>query len=327
MAITKVRPLQNERYPRKLVRPWVQPPDTFRHKVKTGDTWITLGSRNNNQWGEHYIIWINFGLSPTDPFYTQQVNWYLREYVGCRHSFDGGKNWAFTDDADPGYIFMPNAVYRADPSIVPVSPGLGGDLTAPQYSDENAYDAISKALDIHGVVDMGIQIWRVPLPILVEAGVIVAGALAGVVVPAIAVGAPHNDALRKTTREFFFTGFCRTLVTKADNWPTATVESFHPPLQYPPLNSVYPEKRESFRQVYNFGLKAGLLQAGRMNAVDKRDLFTLLRSRLTDAERVVEYPKEDVQAWSQKKKKDYYDRLASILKQIILTKKLRVKLR
>jgi len=40
---TKVMPLRNEKPPLKPVRPWIQPPDTFKHKVKTGDTWITLG--------------------------------------------------------------------------------------------------------------------------------------------------------------------------------------------------------------------------------------------------------------------------------------------
>ena len=322
---TKVMPLRNEKPPLKPVRPWIQPPDTFKHKVKNGDTWITLGSRNNNQWGEHYLIWINFGLRPTEPFYTEQVNWYLREYVGCRRSFDGGKNWAFTDDADPGYIFIPNAIYRADPDVITGRPGLGGTLTAPQYDDQNAYDTISKALDIFGAADMGLQALQIPLPVLLELGFIVVGAFAAVIGPAVAVGAPHNDALRKTSRDFFFTGFCSTLVMKADNWSTSTVENFYPPLRHPPLNSVYQEKRESFRHLYNFGLKAGVRQATRMNAVDKRNLFTLLRSRLTDAERK-DYPKDNVQDWSPKKKKDYYDRLSSILKQIILTKNLKVKL-
>ena len=150
---------------------------------------------------------------------------------------------------------------------------------------------------------MGMQMWRVPLPMLIEAGFIVVGALAGVVGPAIAVGAGHNDALRNNTREYFFTGFCSTLVMKADNWSTETVENFYPPLQNLPLNSKYPEKRESFRQIYNAALKAGLIQAKKMNAVDKFNLFTLLRSRLTETERTVEYPKNEVQSWSKKRRR------------------------
>ncbi len=77
-----VEPLRNEHRPLKPLRPWVQPPDTFKYKVKTGDTWKTLAARNSHQFADYYLIWINFQLSPLEPFYTDQVNWYLREYVG-----------------------------------------------------------------------------------------------------------------------------------------------------------------------------------------------------------------------------------------------------
>ena len=154
---------------------------------------------------------------------------------------------------------------------------------------------------------------------------IVAGALAGVIGPSVALGGGHNDALRKTSRDFFFTGFCRALVMRADGWLAGTIETMYPPLRYPPLNSVYPEKRESFRKLYNFGLKAGVLQGRRMNAVDIRNMFTFLRLRLTAAERE-QYQKDSVTSWSFGKKKDYYGRLGSILAEEILKKNLRVKL-
>lgn len=196
----------------------------------------------------------------------------------------------------------------------------------PAINDQNAYDTISKALDIYGAVDTGIGISGVTLPALLQAGFIVAGALVATVAPAIGVGAAHNDALRKTSRDFFFDGFCRTLVMRADNWSTNTVEAYWPPLKDPPFNSVYKEKRESFRFLYNAGLKAGVLQARRMNAVDIRNLFVLLRSKLKPSE-VEEYPADvdEVQGWSPQKRKDYYGRLASILKDIILKKNLQVK--
>jgi hypothetical protein len=326
MTIVKVRPLRNEKPPMKR-HLFVQPPDTFRYKVRNRDTWITLSARYKQyQWFDStYLTWLNFGLNGTEPFYTDQVNWYLREYVGCRHSFDGGKNWAFTDDADPGYIFLPHRAYTDDPQTISGRPGLGGVITAPQYDDQNAYDALSKALDIFTVADAGIQIWQVPIGALAEAGFIVAASLAAVIAPAVAIGSGHNDALRKTSRDFFFTGFCSALVMRADGWKTSTVEAFFPEKQYPPLNSVYPEKRETFRKLYNFGLKAGALQARRMSVEDKMNLFTFLRLRLTDAERLVQYPKGDVPSWSQQKQKDYYVRLASIMKDVILTNNLQVK--
>jgi hypothetical protein len=324
---TKVKPLRNELRPRNPIQPWTQPADTYRYKVKGTDTWVTLGARNNIQWGEHHLIWINFKLTPLDYRWTDQVNWYLREYVGCRHSDDGGKNWAFAG-ADPGYIFLPDINYVFDPLIITGTRGTGGLIGAPEYSDDNALDTISKALDIFGAVDTGLAISGITMPAIASAGFIVTGALAGIVGPIMSVAGPHADALKKVSREHFFGGFCRTLVMTADSWSDEMVAKFYPPMQLPPINHVYKEKRETFRKLYNFGLKAGVVQAKRMNTVDIRNLFKLLRKSLSAREQE-EYSgtAEQIQAWSDEKKRDYYDRLSSILREIILKKNLQVKLR
>lgn len=321
-----VTPLRNEFRPPKPLSPWVQPPNTFRYKVTTGDTWLTLGARNNHEYGEQGLIWINFKLSPLDYRYTDQVNWYLREYVGCRHSFDAGRNWAFTDDANPGYIFLPYPTYEMDNLTIKGSRGLGG-VNAPQYDDENWYDKIKidHLLDIYGAVDMGISVSEVALPALVEAGMIPAGAATAVVGPLVGLGSAHDEALKSTSRQFFFSGFCSALVMKADGWTAEKVDAFYPPLQYPPANDVYSEKRETFRVLYNYGLKAGLLQGGRLNQVDIKNLFVFLRSRLKPTE-AREYSGA-LKDWSVQKRKNYYDRLASILKDDMLKNNLQLRLR
>jgi hypothetical protein len=319
-----VQPLRNETPPLKPLQPWTQPPETFKYKVQTGDTWLTLAARNNHQFSTHTLIWLNFRLSPLDHFYTNQVNWYLREYVGCLHSLDGGRNWAFTDDADPGYIFLPHLSYDMDAIHITGRPGMGG-VTAPGYSDQNAYDTISKALDIYGVADMGISMSEIPLAALLEGGMIVTGAVAAIAAPFVALGAPYNDALKSKIREHFFSGFCSTLVMTVDGWPAEAVDNFFPQLAYAPFDSFFPEKTETFRKLHNFGLKAGRLQGSRANTVDQRNLFALLRSRLSDAE--ARDWSGDAKEWSPRKRKDYYERLASILKQTMLDEDLQVKLR
>lgn len=319
-----MQPLRNERRPLKPLQPWTQPDNTSRYKVRTGDTWLTLAARNHHQYSEHDIIWVNFRVSPLDRFYTDQVNWYLREYVGCRHSLDGGRNWAFTDDADPGYIFLPNLTYNEDAIAITGKRGVGG-VSAPGYSDQNAYDTISKALDIYGVADMGISMSEIPLGALAEGGMIVTGALASIVGPFVALGSPYNDALKYKSRQHFFGGFCSSFVMRADGWSAAMVGDFYPPLAYAPLDSVFPEKRETFRKLYNFGLQAGRLQASRLNTVDRRNLFFLLRNRLSDAD--ARYWSGDVKEWSVRKKKDYYDLLGAILLKLMLDNDLKIKLR
>ncbi|MBB4256134.1 MULTISPECIES: hypothetical protein [unclassified Bradyrhizobium] len=319
-----VQPLRNERRPLKPLQPWTQPANTTKYKVRTGETWFTLAARNHHQYSEHDIIWINFRLSPLDRFYTDQVNWYLREYVGCRHSLDGGRNWAFTDDADPGYIFLPDPMYYQDAIAITGTKGVGV-ISAPGYSDQNAYDVISKALDVYGIADMGISMSEIPLGALAEGGMIAVGTLATLVGPFVALGAPYNDALQYKSRRHFFGAFCSSFVMQADGWSSATVSDFYPPLAYPPLDNVFPEKRETFRKLHNFGLRLGRLQGSRLNTVDKKSLFLLLRGRLSDADS--RYWNGDAKEWSVRKKKDYYDLLGAILLKLMLENDLMIKLR
>ncbi|HLH48533.1 MAG TPA: hypothetical protein VKV96_04260 [Roseiarcus sp.] len=319
-----VEPLRNETRPLKPLHPWVQPQGTFKYKVRTGDSWLTLAARNHHQFADYHLIWINFQLSPLEPYYTNKVNWYLREYVGCRHSHDGGRNWAFTDDADPGFIFLPTLTYDFDAIAITGSRGLG-QVNAPQYDDENAYDLLAKALDIYSVTDMGVNMLEIPLPALIEGGMIVTGTLAAIAAPFVALGDPYNAALKYASRGFFFRAFCYTFVMAADGWSAETVASFYPLLEYPPPSSTFPEKAESFRKLYNFGLKAGILQARRLNRVDVRNLFVLLRSQLSTQE-ALDYTGR-VKEWPTWKKKEYYLRLSGILKEIMFKKDLQVTLR
>ena len=236
-----VQPLRNEKRPLKLLQPWTQPPDTFKYKVQTGDTWLTLAARNNHQFSEHTLIWLNFKLSPLEHFYTDQVNWYLRKYVGCRHSLDGGRNWAFTDDADPGYIFLPTLTYDMDAIAITGSRGVGG-VSASGYSDKNALDTIDKALTIYSLGDLGISVLEIPVGALIEGGMIVISPLVAAAAAPIALAAAWNVGLRKRTREHFFTAFCSTFVMTADGWSAEKVDDFNPQWSYTPTESIYTER-------------------------------------------------------------------------------------
>ena len=130
-------------------------------------------------------------------------------------------------------------------------PGVGG-VSAPGYSDKNAYDTISKALDIYAVADMGISMSEIPLAALLEGGMIVTGAIAGIVGPLVALGAPYNDALKYKTRQHFFTAFCSTLVMTADGWSAATVDRFYPQLAYPAPRQLLSRKARNVPQTLQF---------------------------------------------------------------------------
>jgi hypothetical protein len=71
------------------------------YRVRTGDTWDLVA--RNHQVTVRELIVNNCGLQVTPP----EINWYLHTRVGCKISNDGGLNWAFSDAASPGYIYIP----------------------------------------------------------------------------------------------------------------------------------------------------------------------------------------------------------------------------
>lgn len=90
------------------------------HKVKDGENWWSLAKEH------HLDVWqlIYFNFRTHDP---DEVNWYLRHYVGCTLQTPDKKNFRFSSNADPGLIYIPvqpavlGPVPRAEkpPSTVP----------------------------------------------------------------------------------------------------------------------------------------------------------------------------------------------------------------
>jgi len=89
-----------EKQPLSLVPKNYVPPNSKPYRVKDGDSWITVARANAmDTWD---LIFFNF--KTRDP---AQVNWYLRNYVGCNRATADGKNWMFSSSANPGIIYIP----------------------------------------------------------------------------------------------------------------------------------------------------------------------------------------------------------------------------
>ena len=72
----------------------------YRVGRKKGETWVTIAkSFNLDVW---HLIKFNFQTEDPDV-----VNWYLREYVGCKDTTRDRKNWKFSARANPGVIYIP----------------------------------------------------------------------------------------------------------------------------------------------------------------------------------------------------------------------------
>lgn len=329
------KPLKTERRPTPRPIAWEQPEGTFPYRVKDHDTWESI-ARQFDVKSAQYLIFVNFyvyvsaknpGSDPQHPYSTNEVNWYLREYVGCNVTKDGGKNWAFSNSANPGIIYIPIklANFEGEGSIIVGSTGIGGKIAVPQYDDSNFYDTISKALDIYAVADTGIGVSEVALPTLVEAGLVVAGPIVSAIALFVGGGSGDNEALRYWNRDYFFEGFSIGLVMSANGAGEAYINRHK--LQYPPLNKAYPEKAKTFQNLQNMGLMLGIQKGKQMNTVDKHALFPYLYSQLSASDRIRFDPKNKFEDWPEPTKKDYYDRLSSMVKQKMLDNNLELKLR
>ena len=89
------------------------------HKVSDNESFETLALKYGVTAKD--IALHNFGTS--DP---AEINWYLREYVGCTLVTRDQRNWRFSGTAAPGIIYIPD---KAAPAVVPaVNPAVASAL-------------------------------------------------------------------------------------------------------------------------------------------------------------------------------------------------------
>lgn len=280
--ITRLVNPRNEKAPQPMPKFWQAPQNSFQYKVKDGDTWKSL-ARIYKIYDSRELIYRNFRTNNTD-----EVNWWLHEYVGCDSTDDNGLNWAFSSSANPGIIYIPNwdmAVDRnIEGEIVEGYPGINWSDKIVDYDDSDFMDSLAKALDIYGIVDLGISVSEISLLAGLEIGLIVLGPLVGVAAVGVMLGSPHNDALKYHYKENFFNGFSIGFVMAADGASPGFIKNRHWK-NYPVLVPFYKEKGKTFQQIHNIGLKLGIKQGQKLNSVDKKKLFGYLASKLTNDEK------------------------------------------
>ena len=81
------------------------------HKVSDNETFDSLALKYGTT--AKAIIQHNFGT--LDP---AEINWYLREYVGCSLATHDRKNWRFSSTAAPGVIYIPDKAAPAVPAVL-----------------------------------------------------------------------------------------------------------------------------------------------------------------------------------------------------------------
>lgn len=98
-------PAQYEKKPDKIMPEWFRPLDGVQYKVQDGDSLAGIAAKT----GYPAKSLLQYSFQTADP---REVNWYLRNRVGCKEYGPNVKNFAFSTSADPGLIWLPANVYR-----------------------------------------------------------------------------------------------------------------------------------------------------------------------------------------------------------------------
>jgi hypothetical protein len=90
-----------EKKPHHPVLKGYTPPNSNPYRIKDGDNWWNVAAAVGME------VWelIEFNYKTRDP---AEVNWYLKNYVGCVLLTQDGKNYRFTSSATPGIIYVPS---------------------------------------------------------------------------------------------------------------------------------------------------------------------------------------------------------------------------
>ncbi|MEO5859980.1 MAG: LysM peptidoglycan-binding domain-containing protein [Pyrinomonadaceae bacterium] len=106
-------------------------PNSTSYRVKDGDNWQTIAAKA----GVTPSDLIKFNFRTVVP---EEVNWYLREYVGCNVKTPDGRNWRFSSSANPGILYIPNSAVRM-PEVKPSAavPESGLDILRRNLLDES----------------------------------------------------------------------------------------------------------------------------------------------------------------------------------------------
>lgn len=86
------------------------PNNSIPYRVRDGDSWDSVAKWIGVPvWDLIEFNYPTVAKTPRHQDKTAEVNWYLRENVGCNRETVDQKNWMFSSTAKPGLIYLPRA--------------------------------------------------------------------------------------------------------------------------------------------------------------------------------------------------------------------------
>ena len=275
MPNSKVKALPTEKRPQpKPVDKITSPPSgAIAHRVGGDDDWGSVAA----QFGHDAFTLMDFNFKTID---SGEVNWYLREYVGCRVPDERGMNWKFRN-ADPGIIFIPPLSYNmydlndSDDRTVVIKgkrPWMGewaGSLVDPSGGPHVKVVVIEIVHLVIAALEMA-ALHALEHSLLFTLGVVAAPFAAEAAVLA-AIGGAHVDAFAIRAKREMKDGYAMGVVLSANGAKRSFVDNHY-------QQRHYVDKR--LQHVYNISLKAGYLDGEKLNLPQRESLFRILHSRM-----------------------------------------------
>lgn len=92
------------------------PPNSAPYKVSARDNWWSLADRPEVKAAKLSALDLCvFNFRTRNP---AEINWYLRNKVGCTTATADRKNYKFSDDASPGIVYLPRATDGKSPIVL-----------------------------------------------------------------------------------------------------------------------------------------------------------------------------------------------------------------
>jgi hypothetical protein len=307
--------LRTEKEPRPRRQDW-PPPGSIPYQVTDldmKDGWKGVARKHGVD--VQHLIRHNFRTNDPD-----EVNWYLREYVGCNVTTDDLNNWMFSSSAKPGKIYLPidktptpetRVINGDDHEIVgrktTVQSSFAKKLMVRRGPNDPVLETFGKGFDAMDLIEIGLALLSRPglLPPHFMIVTLPASQFAR-------LGALHEPAIRELQKKYILEGLTRGIVLAADGRTPQWIEAHGFFQKWPIDSATYPRYAKQFQDFYNTALAAGIAHGQEMsNTVASTNLFVAIQARMTDYAKS-EYS-GDYKRWSDTKCKDYYRLCARIL--------------
>jgi len=280
-----------------------------KHKVTDQETWRTVANKYKTSVTEVAEL-ILYNFQTLKPEY---VNWYLKSITGCDKTTDD-MNWAFSDSASPGYIYIPSLNFSSQTIVGnrPRRTDISQWFSAPP-DPQNMLDPIGKVIDVIGAIDLGLAILLPTLEIPLSVGVAIAAI--GALGPILAVAGPTADAINYQIKNERLSGFSQGLVVGVEKKKTFFakvnfLDSHHN------FNNQFIDYRTRFDNEYKRAFAAGYATGLGFTQFEGTTFFQHLWANMS------QHPRDkygsDIARWSERIWVNYFIETAAVFRRLHL---------